>query len=283
MYCPNCGTEITEGANFCPKCGYQVAQKPPTTEAPAQPQPVAPETERPAEQPQPTASETEKPVEQPPPAEGEPAPTKTKLDEGGWTRVVASVGLIGLLFVAFTFFSVPMSGVVGYLAARVYGYGAAKPVLGILFGGGMVALGFIFKEQMKGLLSDLEVTLVGGGIALAGVLMLITGGMGGLGWFIFQVLIGAVLGGVGFTLLKISTLFTENKLEAIASKVVPLALLVFAAFTIVSGVGTLLSLGFLAYDLPHVFLIISSVAGLLGVLGFAGSTVLRLLGVKLGG
>ncbi|MCK4593071.1 zinc-ribbon domain-containing protein [bacterium] len=269
MFCPNCGAEFTEGANFCAKCGHQLAQQtPPTGDV---------------EQPQLLPQETERPVEQAQQAVSKPASTVTKLDEGGWARVVMSLGLIGLLFVAFTYFSVPVPMFVGYLASRVYSYGAAKPVLGILFGGGMIALGFIFKERIKGLLTDLEVTLVGGGIALAAILMLIHGGMGTIGWFIFQILIGAVLGCVGFILLKVSTVFTENKLEAIASKVIPFALLVFAAFTVISGIGTLLSIEFLEYDLPHVFLIISSIAGLLGVLGFAGSTVLRLLGVKLGG
>ncbi|HUT98545.1 MAG TPA: zinc-ribbon domain-containing protein [bacterium] len=268
MFCPNCGAEIAEGANFCPQCGQQVVQAPTPADSTGQAQP--------------TATAPERSAAQPPRTEAEPAPAISRLDEGGWARIVFSLGLLGLLFIAFTNFGGPVQAFLSSLATRVYGYGAAKPVLGILFGGGMVALGFIFKEQLKGLLNDLEVMLVGGGIALAGILMLITGGMGGLGWFIFQVLIGAVLGGVGFVLLKISTIFTDNKLEAISSKVVPFALLVFAAFTIVSGVGTLLSLGFLAYDLPQVFLIISSITGLLGVLGFAGATVLRLLGIEPG-
>ncbi|MCX7022795.1 MAG: zinc-ribbon domain-containing protein [bacterium] len=268
MFCPNCGGEVSEGANYCPKCGHPVTQTPTPADSTGQPRPTAAAPARPAAQPLKT--------------EAKPGLTVSKLDEGGWARIVFSLGFLGLLFIAFTNFSVPISGVVGYLTPRIYGYGAAKSVLGILFGGGMVAMGFIFKEQMKDLLSDLEVLLVGGGIALAGILMLIPGGMGGFGWFIFQVLIGAVLGGVGFMLLKISMIFTDNKLEAISSKVVPFALLVFAAFTIVSGVGTLLSLGFLMYDLPQVFLIISSIAGLLGVLGFAGATVLRLLGIEPG-
>jgi len=254
MFCPNCGVEVAEGANFCSKCGAQVAQTPTPAGTPGQP----------------------------PRTEVKPAPAVSRLDEGGWARIVFSLGMLGLLFIAFTNFGGPVQAFLSSLATRVYVYGAAKPVLGILFGGGMVALAFIFKEQMKNLLSDLEVMLVGGGIALAGILMLITGGMSGLGWFIFQVLIGAVLGGVGFMLLKISTIFTDNKLEAISSKVVPFALFVFAAFTIVSGVGTLLSLDFLVYDLPQVFLIISSITGLLGVLGFAGATVLRLLGFEPG-
>ena len=260
MFCPNCGAEVAEGANFCPQCGHQVGRPPAPAEVPEPSKGAAPEAE--------------------------PAKAVSKLDEGGWARLVMSCGLLGLLFVAFTYFGWP-----SHLVARVgfglgapwmdSGYDAAKPVLGILFAGVMLALGFIFREKVKGLLTDRQLTLVGGGVALAAVLMLISGGMGPVGRFIFQVLIAAVLGGVGFVLLQLSPVFSRNLLEKIALKVVPVALFIFAAFTALSGIGTLAGLGFLEYSLPNVFLIIASIGGLLGVLGFVGATVLHLLGVRI--
>ncbi len=269
MFCPNCGAEITEGANFCAKCGHKVTHPPPT---------------EPAEQAQPTAPETEQQVEQPQQTKAEASATMAKLDDGGWARVVMSLGMLGLLFIAFTRFGGPSPALsLGHLMNRTIGYGTTPPVLGILFGGVMIGVGFVFRERIKGVLSEMEILLIGGGVAVASILMMMTPGFHGeIGRFIFLFLIGAVLLLVGLTILRTTGRFTENKVEMISGRFVAFSLVVFAVFTVISGVGILLDSSTLSYDLPHVFLIISGIAGLLGVLGFAGSTVLRLLGVKLG-
>jgi|GEM_PF-1454019 len=270
MFCPNCGAEVAEGANFCPQCGQQVAQTPTPAEPNGQPQPTTPAPEKPAVQPS--------------PREAEPAPAVSKLDEGGWARIVLSLGMLGLLFIAFTRFSGPFPAMsLGSLINRAIGYGTALPVLGILFGGGMIGAGFVLRERIRGFLKDTEILLIGGGVAAAAILMMIPNlSMGEIGWFVFELLIGGVLLVVGLNVLRAAGRFTENKVEAISGRVVAFSLVVFAAFTVVTGAGILVRSVTLSVDLPNVFLIISSITGLLGVLGFVGATILRLLGVELG-
>lgn len=267
MFCPNCGAKLTEGANFCAKCGQKSTQRTlPTGDA---------------EQPQPMPQETDQLVGESQQAAPKPASAVTKLDEGGWARVVMSLGMLGLLFIAFTRFGGPSPALsLGHLINRTIGYGTTPPVLGILFGGVMIGVGFVFRERIKGVLSEMEILLIGGGVAVASVLMMMTPGFHGeIGRFIFLFLIGAVLLLVGLTILRTTGRFTENKVEIISGRFVAFSLVVFAVFTVISGVGILLDSSTLSYDLPNVFLIISGIAGLLGVLGFAGSTVLRILRV----
>jgi hypothetical protein len=270
MFCPNCGTEIAEGAKFCPQCGQQIAQVPTPPDSGGQQQPAAPIPR------QPTAQPTR--------AEGEAAPVVSRLDEGGWARIVFSLGLLGLLFIAFTRFSGPFPAMsLGSFINRAIGYGTALPVLGILLGGGMLGAGFVLRERLGGFLTDAEILLIGGGVAAASILMMIPSlSMGEIGWFVFELLIGVVLVVVGLNVLRASGRFTENKAEAICGRVVAFSLLVFAVFTAITGAGILLRSVTLSVDLPNVFLIISSITGLLGVLGFVGVTVLRLLGLKPG-
>ncbi|OGD79637.1 MAG: hypothetical protein A2Y64_01065 [Candidatus Coatesbacteria bacterium RBG_13_66_14] len=190
--------------------------------------------------------------------------------------------MLGLLFIAFTRFSGPFPAMsLGSFINRAIGYGTALPILGILFGGGMIGTGFVFRERLGELLTDTEILLIGGGVAASAVLMMIPSlSMGEIGWFVFELLIGVILAQVGITLLRTTARFTDNKVEAVCGRVVAVSLMVFAVFTAVTGVGILVRSITLSVDLPNVFLIISSVTGLLGVLGFAGATVLRLLGVK---
>jgi hypothetical protein len=268
MYCPNCGTEVSEGANFCPNCGQQIVQPQAPAEPAVQPQAAAPE----------------RTDAQPSPKKAEPAKVVSKLDEGGWARIVMSLGMLGLLFIAFTRFSGPFPAMsLGSLINRAIGYGTALPVLGVLFGGGMIGAGFVLREKLGGLLKDTEILLIGGGVAAAAILMMIPSlGMGEIGWFVFELLIGGVLLVVGLNVLRAAGRFTENKVEAISGRVVAFSLLVFAVFTVVTGAGLLVHSVTLSVDLPNVFLVISSITGLLGVLCFAGTTVLRLLGVEPG-
>jgi len=256
MFCPNCGIEVAEGANFCPKCGVKMGPSPTPAGTPGQP----------------------------PRTEVKPAPAISKLDEGGLARVVLSLGMLGLLFIAFTRFSSPFPTLsLGSLISRTIGYGTAMPVLGILFGGGMISVGFVFRERIKGLIADTEILLIGGGVAVAAILMTIPSPrMGENGWFIFELLIGVVLVQVGLTLLRTTARFTDHKLEVLCGRVVAISLLVFAGFTVVTGVGILVRSVTLSVDLPNDLMIISSITGLLGVLVFAGATVMRLLGLEPG-
>jgi hypothetical protein len=270
MFCPNCGAEVAEGAKFCPQCGQPVAQAPTPADS--------------AEKPQPTAPTPGQAAAQPPRAEGEAAPVVSRLDEGGWARIVFSLGLLGLLFIAFTRFSGPYLLLsVSFPTNQAIGYGTGLSVLGILLGGGMLGAGFVLRERLGGLITDTELLLIGGGVAAAAILMMIPNpSMGEIGWFVFELLISVVLVVVGLNVLRASDRFTENKAEVICGRVVAFSLLVFALFTAITGAGILLRSVTLSVDLPNVFLIISSITGLLGVLGFVGATVLRLLGLKPG-
>ncbi|MBD3373038.1 MAG: zinc-ribbon domain-containing protein [Candidatus Coatesbacteria bacterium] len=295
MFCPQCGRELPDDAKFCLSCGHKLDEQAPDGPEP-KPAPPMPETGVPGEAP---------PESMAPVADNDTTPqVEAILDEElnslTWLRLTVLAALVGAGFITFfnfgreALFSASYLGgaglsfgdLLGYaagLAGRAMSYGIAPPVLALLIAAGAFFMARNRKEQLEAEFPGQGVSLVAVGVGLGGVLMLLSHLIGGrFIWAVFCLLIAATQIFVSLILKRHGVYFETDPLEKIAFRVVCYSLLTYAAFLGVSAVGVLTGLGFLAVSLPRIFMIIAGIAGLLGVVAFGLSMILRKLDIKIG-
>lgn len=295
MFCPQCGRELPDDAKFCLSCGHKLDEQAPDGPEP-KPAPPMPETGVPGEAP---------PESMAPVADNDTTPqVEAVLDEElnslTWLRLTVLAALVGAGFITFfnfgreALFSASYLGgaglsfgdLLGYaagLAGRAMSYGIAPPVLALLIAAGAFFMARNRKEQLEAEFPGQGVSLVAVGVGLGGVLMLLSHLIGGrFIWAVFCLLIAATQIFVSLILKRHGVYFETDPLEKIAFRVVCYSLLTYAAFLGVSAVGVLTGLGFLAVSLPRIFMIIAGIAGLLGVVAFGLSMILRKLDIKIG-
>jgi hypothetical protein len=298
MFCPQCGKELPDDAKFCMNCGYQIPRKDETAEKPAAgAEPVEGPEPKPAP-PMPEATPEEPPTDE----QAEPAPTapvveKPKLTPENWLQLVFTLGLVGTLFAAFlrfgseSYYSALMMGgpgLTGFGEALGYAFGLARtsigsfgyglPVIALLLGGLTIFLSRFKRDLLEQFLPANGALRIGGGVALTGLLMAVSNAFDStLMWFIFCLLTGATLAYTALILLSHSDKFQAGFLQRLGYPMAAYSLLVYAGSLVLSGLGSLLGVGFLAYSLPRIFMVISGIAGVLGVLGFAIDLLLKTL------
>lgn len=295
MFCPQCGKELPDDAKFCMNCGYQIPRKDEAAQKPAagaesvespEPKPAPPMPEAIPEE-QPTPEQPEPPTA-PPVEPAAPVVDKPKLTSENWLQLVFTIGLVGTMFAAFlrfgseAYYMMGGPGLTGYafgLARTSIGsFGYGLPVIALLLGGLTIFLSRFKRDLLERFLPANGALRIGGGVALAGLLMAVSNAFDStLMWFIFCLLSGATLAYTALILLSHSDKFQAGFLQRLGYPMAAYSLLVYAGSLVLSGLGSLLGVGFLAYSLPRIFMIISGIAGVLGVLGFAIDLLLKTL------